>query len=73
MAAFIFGLVFAVAGAWGLLTWFQPFKEIVKGALPICLLLGGILAMVMGISTIKENLQEKGEKKEETKPVEEKK
>lgn len=73
MAAFIFGLIFAVIGAWGLVRWFQPFMDVVKGFLPVCLLLGGILAIVIGISTIKEGMQEKTEKKEEPKPVEEKK
>ncbi|HCJ67067.1 MAG TPA: hypothetical protein DHV62_07030 [Elusimicrobia bacterium] len=43
----------------------DDFIVCLKGALSSGLVLGGILAVFIGVSTIKENLREKSEKKEE--------
>jgi len=61
----VLGLVFAVLGLVFVVTWFGDFLTVVKGGLPACVLCGGVLAMIIGISTVKENIREKREKKEE--------
>ncbi len=43
----------------------DDFVVCLKGALSSGLVLGGILAIAIGISTIKDNIREKREKKEE--------
>jgi len=47
------GIVALVIGVIGLIIWFFDFLLIVKGVVPIALVLGGALAIYLGIEDIK--------------------
>jgi hypothetical protein len=58
-AAFILGLV-------SLIVWWQAFFTILKGGIPIALLIGGVLAIFVGLDELKEKMRvERGKEKEE--------
>jgi len=62
------GIVAVVIGVVGLVAWWGPFLEIIKGAIPIILVLGGALAIYLGIEDIKTSAPSKEEEtKTETK------
>jgi disulfide bond formation protein DsbB len=47
------GIVALVIGVIGLIVWFFDFLLILKGVVPIALILGGALAIYLGIEDIK--------------------
>jgi len=47
------GIVALVLGVIGLIIWFFDFLMILKGMIPIALILGGALAIYLGIEDIK--------------------
>ena len=55
MKTLIGGVVAAVLGIIGLSIWFGDFLEILKGAIPVMLLLGGALAIYLGFDELKES------------------
>ena len=57
------GAVVVVLGAIGLLRWWDPFTMILKGCVPAMLIFGGAIAVIAGLSEIKD---EAAAKKEET-------
>jgi len=59
MQVLIGGLVAAVVGFIGLIIWGSDFLTILKGGIPIILLLGGALAIYVGIDELKDQMQEK--------------
>ncbi|MBN2282517.1 MAG: hypothetical protein JXO48_01365 [Deltaproteobacteria bacterium] len=59
MQVLIGGLVAAVLGFVGLVLWGSDFLIILKGGIPIILLLGGALAVYVGIDELKDQMQEK--------------
>lgn len=63
------GIVAVIIGVIGLIAWWTPFLEILKGAIPIILVLGGALAIYLGIEDIKTSApaREEEPKKEEIK------
>ena len=65
MKTLIGGAVAAVLGLIGLTVWFRPFLQLLAGALPIILLLGGSLAIYLGFDELKDSW-----KKDEQEPVE---
>lgn len=65
MLSIVLGLLFAGLGLVFLVTWFSDFLLVFRGSVPACVLLGGLVAVFIGASTVKENIREKGEKKEE--------
>jgi len=65
MLSIILGLLFAGLGIVFVMTWFGDFLVVLKGSIPACVALGGILAVFIGVSSVKENIREKREKKEE--------
>lgn len=84
MVALIIGIIVVIIGVVGIVYWFSPFVEVLKGAVPAMLVLGGALAVVAGITTIRDEIEakkfeeerkkeEEKEKKEEEKKEEEKK
>ncbi len=74
MLSIILGLLFALLGLVFLVTWSGDFLVVLKGSIPACVTLGGILALFIGASTVKENLREKrGRKEEEAKKTTEEK
>lgn len=58
MALLVGGFIAAVLGLVGLIEWRHDFIVIIKGALPIMLLLGGILAIYVGLDDIQEKARD---------------
>ena len=54
MKTLIGGAVAAVLGLIGLSVWWKPFLQILAGAIPIMLLLGGCLALYLGFDELKD-------------------
>ncbi len=73
MVALILGIIAALVGIFlfaGGPTWGPEFLVVLKGFIPPALILGGIVAIVAGVSSIKDKIAEKKaakEKKEEKK------
>lgn len=63
------GIVAALLGLWGIFGWFEYFWKVVQGTVPAMLIFGGLIALFLGISEIKDELAAKKEekKKEEKK------
>ncbi len=64
MKTLIGGSVAAVIGLIGLTVWFTAFLQLLAGAIPIMLLLGGGLAIYLGFDELKDSWK-KGEDEEE--------
>jgi threonine/homoserine/homoserine lactone efflux protein len=47
------GIVAVILGVVGLIAWWADFLEVLKGIIPIVLVLGGALAIYLGIEEIK--------------------
>ncbi len=58
MSLLIGGVISAVFGLISLIFWWSDFMTIVKGAFPIGLLLGGALAIYVGIDEIQDKVSE---------------
>ena len=54
MKTLIGGAVAAVLGLIGLVIWWGPFLMVIKGTIPIMLLLGGGLAIYLGFDELKD-------------------
>ena len=59
------GTVSAVLGLIGMVVWRGDFLVLIKGGLPLLLLLGGMLAAYLGVDDIQAKLREEREKQEE--------
>ena len=55
MKTLIGGAVAAVLGLIGLSVWFGEFLQLLAGAIPVMLLLGGALALYLGFDELKES------------------
>ena len=51
IAAFVLGLI-------GLIAWWQAFFTILKGGIPVALLIGGVLAVFVGLDEFKKKFRE---------------
>jgi hypothetical protein len=62
------GIVAVIIGVVGLIGWWADFLEVLKGIIPIILILGGALAAYLGIEEVKTTSSVKKEEiaKEET-------
>jgi flagellar basal body-associated protein FliL len=62
------GIVALIIGVVGLIGWWADFVEVLKGIIPIILILGGALATYLGIEEVKTTSSAKKEEstKEET-------
>lgn len=60
MKTLIGGAIAAVIGIIGLAIWFGAFLQLLAGALPIMLLLGGCLALYLGFDELKDTWQREG-------------
>ncbi len=67
MWALIGGVVAVVLGIVGLVNWWSLFVKGLQAAVPILLVLGGIVAVSSGVSDMKDKLAEKKEKVKEEK------
>ncbi|MBW1940074.1 MAG: hypothetical protein JRI28_01630 [Deltaproteobacteria bacterium] len=61
MKTLIGGAVGAVLGIIGLAVWFGPFLNLLAGAIPVMLLLGGGLALYLGFDELKETWKKEKE------------
>lgn len=59
MKTLIGGAVAAVLGLIGLSVWWKPFLQLLAGAIPIMLLLGGCLALYLGFDELKDTWKAK--------------
>jgi ABC-type transport system involved in multi-copper enzyme maturation permease subunit len=66
MLAILLGFVFVVAGALGMFIWKGDFVIVLKGLLPFLLLVGGVISVVAGITSISESFPPKAETEDET-------
>lgn len=66
MTLVIGGAVSAILGLIGLIFWWDAFFMIIRGGLPIIMLLGGILAVYVGVDDIQEKLHEERQRQEES-------
>lgn len=57
MKTLIGGAIAAVIGVIGLAIWFKAFLQLLAGAIPIMLLLGGCLALYLGFDELKDTWQ----------------
>lgn len=70
MVALILGVIAALIGIFFFtgtlfgITWGVPFLTVLKGFIPPLLIIGGIIAIVAGISSIKDKMAEKKTAKE---------
>jgi len=66
MTLVVGGAVSAILGLIGLIFWWDAFFMIIRGGLPIMMLLGGILAVYVGVDDIQEKLREERQRQEES-------
>lgn len=52
MTAIFVGLSFVVVGIWGMMRWFPDFLIFARGLLPFSLFLGGVMALIAGVSSL---------------------
>jgi hypothetical protein len=55
MASIVFGLVAIALGLWGLSTWWWSVVEVLRGVVPLLLILIGPVALGAGITKLREN------------------
>lgn len=65
MSLLMGGAVFAVLGLISLIFWWADFMTIIRGAFPISLLLGGALAIYVGIDDIQDKIREERQRQDE--------
>jgi len=65
MALLISGVVSIVVGVIGFSLWWNDFIIILKGGVPIILVMGGILAVYVGLDAIQDRAKEERQKQEE--------
>jgi hypothetical protein len=58
MSLLIAGAISAVLGLIGLMAWWKDFLILLKGAMPLAMLLGGILAIYVGFDDIQDKMRE---------------
>jgi len=61
MKTLIGGAIAAVIGVIGLAIWFNAFLQLLAGAVPVMLLLGGCLALYLGFDELKDTWQKEGD------------
>lgn len=53
MTAILVGVVFIILGLWGAVRWMQDLLVVLRGLGPISLFMGGIVAVVAGVSSLR--------------------
>ncbi|MGQ9857587.1 MAG: hypothetical protein ACUVS3_02740 [Thermodesulfobacteriota bacterium] len=61
MAALVGGIVATILGVVLLVVWWSYFVQLLAGGVPLVLVLGGALAIYIGIDEIKDKLQQSKE------------
>jgi arginine exporter protein ArgO len=65
MSLLISGVVAVILGIIGFTQWWSEFVTILKGGVPIMLMLGGILAVYVGLDAMQDRMREERQKHEE--------
>ena len=71
MKTLIGGAIAAILGLIGIVAWFPQFLTVVAGTIPIMLLLGGALAIYLGVDELKDTWTEAETSETEAEPAEE--
>ena len=58
------GIVAIILGVLGLINWWLLFLKALASLVPFVLLVGGIIAVIIGFSSVKENAERKKEERE---------
>lgn len=71
MLAVILGLIFMALGLWGLIAWWGSFILVLKGLVPVLILFGGFIAVVAGVTSIRDSMESRssGRETEEKKEI----
>lgn len=69
MVALVGGVAALVLGVIGLIGWGREFVDLLKGAVPVLLLLGGALATYLGVEEMKDKRRAEMEATRETYPA----
>ena len=59
------GAIAAILGLIGLIGWYEAFFILLKGGIPIAMLLGGVLAIYVGYDDLQEKIREERHRHEE--------
>ena len=65
MSLLIGGIVSGIFGVIGFFFWWGDFIRILKGGVPIMLILGGVLAIYVGLDAIQDRMREDRQKQDE--------
>ncbi|ETR73776.1 MAG: hypothetical protein OMM_06743 [Candidatus Magnetoglobus multicellularis str. Araruama] len=60
MKTLIGGAIAALLGLIGLAIWWKPFLQLLAGTIPVGLLLGGCLALYLGLDELKDTWRQEG-------------
>ena len=71
MRTLIGGAIAAILGCIGIVAWFPQFLTVVAGTIPIMLLLGGALAIYLGVDELKDTWNNEETEKAEAETTEE--
>ena len=66
MSLFIGGIVSVILGVIGFAFWWNAFIIILEGGIPILLILGGILAVYVGLDSMQDKVREERQKQDES-------
>jgi small neutral amino acid transporter SnatA (MarC family) len=66
MSLLIGGIVSVILGVIGFSFWWNAFIIILKGGIPILLILGGILAVYVGLDAMQDKVREERQKQDES-------
>ena len=69
MKTLVGGAIAAILGVIGIVAWFPQFLTVLAGTIPVMLLLGGALAIYLGVDELKDTWKEGKEGKEAETPV----
>ena len=56
MLAIILGMIFVAIGVFGVVAWWSAFLIVLKGLVPVMLACGGLLAVIAGITSIRDSM-----------------
>ena len=65
MSLLISGIVAVILGVIGLSQWTNDFLTILKGGIPIMLILGGVLAVYVGLDAMQDRIRDERQKQDE--------
>ena len=65
MLAIVMGVIFVTLGLWGVFAWGWEFVVVIKGLIPAMFVCGGILAVIAGITSLRDTLEAKSSLKKE--------